>query len=319
MRARLFDCFTFFDELEVLELRLAELADVVDYFVLVESTLTFSGRPKPLFFLENRARFRPYLHKIEHIVLSDNDFPDAIASAWDREHFSRRAMLRGLTRASPVDFVLISDVDEIPRPELLSKALSSPETARRLTVFESTCYVYFFNLKAHSRPPSVVQAPRLLQRRYVRDPQAVRAFKPRISKQRNLAWLEPCLLGLRAWYRFGHPLRVRVESCSSWHFTYNGTPDRLRAKILAYSHTEKATPAIVEGDAIEKAVANRTYIFNAGEKFEVEPLGKTLPRCLQEDPPRWRGSLAGSVEPGGCGYDAPGSRQLCLGGRDGGS
>jgi hypothetical protein len=113
---------------------------------------------------------------------------------------------------------------------------------------------------------------------------------------------------------------VRVEPCSSWHFTYNGTPDRLRAKILAYSHTEKATPGIVEGDAIEKAVASRTYIFNAGERFEEVPLGKALPRCLQDDPARWRGSLAGSVEPSSCGLDAPGSRQLRIGGdRDGGS
>jgi beta-1,4-mannosyl-glycoprotein beta-1,4-N-acetylglucosaminyltransferase len=296
MRARLFDCFTFFDELEVLELRLAELSDVVDHFVLVESTLTFTGRPKPLFFLENKERFRPYLHKIEHVVLTDNDYPDAITSAWDREHFSRRAMLHGLKHAAPDDFVLVSDVDEIPKPELLTKALSSPEATRQLTVFESTCYVYFFNLKASSRLPSVVQAPRLLQRRYLRDPQAVRAFKPRISKQRNLRGFEPPLLSLRAWSRFGHPLRVRVEPCSSWHFTYNGTPDRLRAKILAYSHTEKATPGIVDTDAIANAVASRTYIFNAAERFEEEPLANgSLPKSLRNDPERWRGGLMGGA------------------------
>jgi beta-1,4-mannosyl-glycoprotein beta-1,4-N-acetylglucosaminyltransferase len=293
MRKRLFDCFTFFNELEVLELRLAELFEVVDRFVLVEARLTFTGRPKPLIFLENRERFRPYLEKIEHVVLAETDFPQGTVSAWDREYFSRRAMLRGLADAASDDFVLVSDVDEIPRPDVLAQVLAAPETVRQLTIFESTCYMYYFNLKACSRQPSLVQAPRLLQRRYCRDPQAVRAFKPRISKNHRVAWIEPQVLGLRAWSRFGYPLRVRIEPCSSWHFTFNGTPDRMRAKLLAYSHTENATPEIMDTDAIDNAVASRTYIFNAAERFEEVPLGSELPRCLREDPERWRGSLTG--------------------------
>ena len=294
MRKRLFDCFTFFQELEVLELRLAELADVVDRFVLVEGTLTFTGRPKPLVFMENRERFRPYLDKIEHVVLRDSDYPQNAKSAWTREYFSRRAMLRGLAGASPDDFVLVSDVDEIPRPEALSRVLASPDAARQLTVFESTCYIYYFNLKASSRQPSLVQAPRLLQRRYCRDPQAVRAFKPRVSKRRKVGWIEPTILRLRAWSRFGSPLQVRIAPDSSWHFTYNGTPDSMRAKLLAYSHTENATPNVVDTDAIEKAVANRTDIFNGAERFEEVPLGRELPSSLSNDPEKWRGSLTGA-------------------------
>jgi beta-1,4-mannosyl-glycoprotein beta-1,4-N-acetylglucosaminyltransferase len=295
MRRRLFDCFTFFDELEVLELRLAELDGIVDRFVLVEGALTFSGRPKPLVFMENKERFRPWLDKIEHVVLGASDYPQNADSAWAREHFSRRAMLRGLADAAPEDFVLVSDVDEIPRPEVLSQVLAAPDAARRFTVFESTCYIYYFNLKAAGRTPSLVQAPRLLQRRYCRDPQAVRAFKPRVSKRHNLGWVEPYVLGMRAWWDFGYPLQVRIEPSSSWHFTYNGSPERLRAKILAYSHTEKATPDIVDTDTIEKAVASRTYIFNAAERFEEVPLGSELPRCLRDDPERWRASLTGQA------------------------
>ena len=54
---RVFDAFPFFNELEMLEIRLNVLDDVVDRFVLVESTLTFSGRPKPLWYADHRARF----------------------------------------------------------------------------------------------------------------------------------------------------------------------------------------------------------------------------------------------------------------------
>lgn len=51
------DCFTFFNELDVLEIRLRELDGVVDRFVLVEATLTHQGKPKPLLYAENKERF----------------------------------------------------------------------------------------------------------------------------------------------------------------------------------------------------------------------------------------------------------------------
>jgi beta-1,4-mannosyl-glycoprotein beta-1,4-N-acetylglucosaminyltransferase len=291
MHFRLFDCFTFYDEFDVLELRLKELANIVHRFVLVEGTRTFSGQPKPLFFMENRERFRPYLDKIEHVILNDSDFPAGPVTAWEREYFSRRAILRGLARAKPDDFVLVADVDEIPKPELLSNTLASPAAARQFTVFESSCYVYFFNLKASQRGPSLVQAPRLLKRRYLRDPQAVRSFRPRISKRRSIALIEPVVQKVRAWSRFGHPLKVVIMPNSAWHFTYSGGPEHVRAKILAYSHTEKARPEIVEAGAIERAVTSHSYIFNPSEKFEEIPLGYELPKALRDDPLRWKAAL----------------------------
>ena len=68
----IYDCFIFFNELELLELRLNELAGVVDKFVLVEATRTFTNEPKPLFFQENRARFREFDSRIIHVVVADS-------------------------------------------------------------------------------------------------------------------------------------------------------------------------------------------------------------------------------------------------------
>ena len=84
---------------------------------------------------------------------------------------------------------------------------------------------------------------------------------------------------------------MRIEPDLAWHFTYNGTPDSMRAKLLAYSHTENATQDIVDTDAIEKAVANRTDIFNEAERFDEVPLGSELPRSLSNNPEKWRGNL----------------------------
>ena len=69
----IFDCFTFFNELDILEIRLNEMAPMVDRFVLVEARKTFQGADKPLYFDQNKARFTPFLDKIEHVIV---DFPE---------------------------------------------------------------------------------------------------------------------------------------------------------------------------------------------------------------------------------------------------
>ena len=68
---RVFDCFPFFNELDVLEIRLAELDALVDHFVIVEATRTHTGKPKPLYFADNRKRYDRYAHKIIHVVADD--------------------------------------------------------------------------------------------------------------------------------------------------------------------------------------------------------------------------------------------------------
>ena len=70
-RKVVFDCFPFFNEVELLEIRLAEMSRAVDVFVLAESPVTHQGNPKPLIFDDNRSRFRSYLSRIRHIVVED--------------------------------------------------------------------------------------------------------------------------------------------------------------------------------------------------------------------------------------------------------
>ena len=69
---KIYDAFLFFNELDLLEIRLNLLNDYVDYFVISESDLTFSGKPKPLYYLENKDRFKQFEKKIIHQVLTDN-------------------------------------------------------------------------------------------------------------------------------------------------------------------------------------------------------------------------------------------------------
>lgn len=289
MLPRLFDCFTFFNELDLLELRLLELDRLVHRFVLVEAPQTFTGRPKPLHFTLNRGRFERFLPKIVHVVLEE--FPAGMASAWDREYHSRRGIMRGLTGAAPDDLVLISDVDEIPKPDILETALRSPGSARRLTVFESEAYLHYFN--ARSRLPGMVQSPRLLARRYLRDPQAVRSLRPRISKNpiwgATLELARPLLGRLRSWSELGYPLPVKIEHGAAWHFASLGGVEAITDKLLAYSHTEVATAKNLDKARMARALAEGRTVLG-GTPLRRVPLDG-LPVALQSDPDRWRRHL----------------------------
>lgn len=119
---RIFDCFTFFNENDVLDIRLQELSPVVDKFVIIHANQTFRGKPKPDYF--DYERFRDYRDQIELLTL-DFDRPFVLPdkpTAWDREVAQREAILPALAElgAAGDDTIIVSDVDEIPRLEVVN-------------------------------------------------------------------------------------------------------------------------------------------------------------------------------------------------------
>lgn len=104
------DCFLFANELDLLEVRLHELAPVVDRFVVVEGTRDFRDRPRDLVFAAARERFAPYHEKIRYVVV--DDFPES-SNPWLAEYVQRNAILRGMDDVAATDTVLLSDVDEV--------------------------------------------------------------------------------------------------------------------------------------------------------------------------------------------------------------
>lgn len=142
---RLFDCFPFFNELDLLEIRLHTLAPLVDTFVIGESPLTYRGEPKPLFYLENKDRFRQFWPKIRHVIIEDLPAQKGFAENWQRETFQRGALQRGLPDALDSDFVMMSDLDEIPRPDQIQHALTLPHSSRLLRIFQMRFFAYYAN------------------------------------------------------------------------------------------------------------------------------------------------------------------------------
>jgi beta-1,4-mannosyl-glycoprotein beta-1,4-N-acetylglucosaminyltransferase len=109
----LVDAFMFYNEFDVLELRLEVLDRYVDRFVLVEAEVNHVGGPKPLYFEENKERYAKWLHKIKHIIVTADESPKD-SNPWSREKYQRECVLRGLGDAPDESIVMISDVDEIP-------------------------------------------------------------------------------------------------------------------------------------------------------------------------------------------------------------
>ena len=120
---RIFDCVLYNGEIEVLLLRLHELHEVVDVFVVVEAAKTFSGRPKELRLQAQWKQVRSFARKIRYVVIGD-DIEQG--GPWDRERFQRNSIERGLLDAVDGDLICASDVDEIPRAEVIRKMRSVP-------------------------------------------------------------------------------------------------------------------------------------------------------------------------------------------------
>ena len=142
-----YDCFNFFNELELLEIRLGELDGLVDKFVLVESTVTFTNKPKPLYFSKNKSKFNKYLNKIIHVVVADS--PNVIGNPWIIEMHQFNAITRGLSECNNNDVILLSNADEIPNKAKVRDWIDKPG---KIKAFEQICAYYFLNLQAENSP-----------------------------------------------------------------------------------------------------------------------------------------------------------------------
>lgn len=141
--AKIYDCMIFFNELDILDIRLNELYDYVDKFVIVECVETHQGNEKPLYFLENSERYKKFSDKIIHIVVDDRiDTPKTKF----REEYHRNQIMRGLTDCQADDLIMVSDVDEIIKntkiPEIYNAIYVE---SHNVLACEQILYRFFFN------------------------------------------------------------------------------------------------------------------------------------------------------------------------------
>jgi len=278
---RVFDCFIFFNEFDLLEIRLHELAPVVDRFVIVEAPLTFTGKPKPLHFKENQARFADFADRIVHVV--DNDQP-ASASAWERQHHQRNALGRGISEAAAEDLIMLSDLDEIPRRETVAYIKEKPPARGEVLCLELRYFNYFMNLECNKT--WLRHSPRCVRRDSYFGMQALRHIKaPESSPVRDI------FRALSAWREAKRFVRRRTIHDAGWHFSYLGGAAAIQEKLQSIAGGWKISPDFSTAEGIAMRVGNLSSVHD-GSPMHLRPIDETFPDYLRANIERYRHLIA---------------------------
>lgn len=212
MSHKLIDCFLFYNELDMLKYRLEYLYDIVDIFVLVESTLTFSGDNKELYYHNNKHLFEKYNDKIIHIIVDDLPNKDITKDAWVRERKHRNSIDRGIHKLNldDNDIICICDLDEIPDRRILNIFKNIQKIENIPYALEQDMYYYNLTCRARNK------------------------------------WYHPKLINYYTYKNIFNMNCENIRICQSfyiiknggWHFSYFGNVDFIKNKIKHFSHQE---------------------------------------------------------------------------------
>lgn len=236
-KRQIFDCFTFFQELELLDLRFSEYYDCVDYFVIVEAKKTFTGNPHEPVFEKNKERFKEYSDKIIYVLLDTlpENTPDNI---WVAESFQRNAILQGLQNKAKIgDIVLLSDIDEFWNKNKLS------DLGRDFypKVFVQNLYYYYVNLKSDINWRGSCYAPYGL-------------FKT--------------MQDMRDFARFAVIDKKHIIENGGWHYSYQGGLKAINAKLKNLSDIHTVYDKIGSEEEIIKKIKSGKCLWAPDTEYQ---------------------------------------------------
>ncbi|PQE04091.1 glycosyltransferase family 17 protein [Rutstroemia sp. NJR-2017a BVV2] len=269
---KVYDLFMLNDELDWLEIRLNTLADHVDYFVIVESNITFTARPKPLHFPNNQSRVSQFSSKIIYHLLENP--PLNSRRTWDYEDHQRNAMftqvipqLKGAQAANLGDVLLISDIDEIPRPETLD-LLRGCNFNKRLTL-RSRFYYYGFEF-LHKGPEWA-------------HPQATTYAGP------SKTILPADLRNGEGGWRFLSYFEKADLANASWHCSSCfPTVAEMLNKMASFSHTRMNKEVFRNQDRMVDRVKKGLDLWDRkGEEYEILAENRDVPSWVAENKERF--------------------------------
>jgi beta-1,4-mannosyl-glycoprotein beta-1,4-N-acetylglucosaminyltransferase len=231
---KIVDTFTFYNELKMLEFRLEELHEVVDYFVIVEATYTHSGKEKELYFDKDKELFSKYLDKIIHIIVDDmpND-----GNSWNNENHQRRCIHRGIEKLNlnNTDIIIVSDCDEIPDTNVLNKIKKYGIN----DVYSLVMDMYYYNLCC-----------------------------------KGTQWYHSKILNYETYNKLGadcekirmlHNTAIKGIKCG-WHFSYFGGVEFIKNKIKNFAHQEYNNDNYLDDKKIEQQIKNCDDLFFRNNK-----------------------------------------------------
>ncbi|HEU4717796.1 MAG TPA: hypothetical protein VFU15_08175 [Bacteroidia bacterium] len=280
----IYDCFTFFNELEVLEIRLNILDPVVDKFVLVEATKNHQGKDKPLYFEENKERFAKFLPKIIHVVVRDYP-PNPQNNTWVFEHHQRNCIADGLKQAKADDIILISDLDEIPKPETVRAHKDEPG----VKILRQKMFYYFINCVNESESAEGNYLWNGTVMIHFSDIRNGKIQEFRELSMRLLAWFLKDWKRRAYWrFRLKRELKnaqrdVHFIDDGGWHFSYLGGVDRIIKKLESFAHDEYNRDEFKDPKKIEEAINNGRDILGRDFRYRFVKIDDSYPEWLLQN------------------------------------
>jgi len=229
----IYDCFQYFNEDHIVDLRLNILDNYVDYFVISESTKTHQGKNKKLNFdIKNFSRFK---HKIIFIIADyeeDINFIQHTGGESPIEQHQRNSLIKGIKSASSDDLIILSDSDEIPDLTKLSEIRDN----KKFIAFSQKMFMYKLNLQNLNESNWI--GSKITKKKYIKS----------MQKLRNLKFKD---------YPFWRIDKFNQQIINGgWHFSYMQTPKQILSKVRSFSHGEFNDKNLDENNIEEKIIRN---------------------------------------------------------------
>jgi len=241
---KIYDCFIFFNENLLTEIRFNILNKFVDYFVVCESYYDHRGNVKGYLF--DKEKFRKFSEKIIYIKI--DKFPKNLG-VWDRQDYQRDFLKEGLNNANPDDLIIYSDADEIINPNIIT---NFGNIDNNVVICEQYCFYYKLNLLSD-------------QYRDVWEGSRVTKFE----NLRSFSWLRSIAKkNLKySFFRFDKFKKIKIFKDGGWHFSYLMSEEDIQKKIKAWTHSELDTIANNDLDIIKKRVEEKKDLFGRNIKY----------------------------------------------------
>ena len=257
---KIYDCFSYWDENFLLDLRLNILNEYIDYFVIVEGNKTWQDNEKKLRF--NIDKFKKFKDKIIYIPVKDLPGGD---DPYLRENYQRNCIERGIKEANEDDLIIISDLDEIPNPDKLKNF--HPKS--RYSVFKQKHFYYKINLQSNANP--FWFGSRICVKKYLKSPQ----------------WLRNLKFKKRPFWRLDKFRLNNIFEDGGWHFCNLKSPEELLYKYQnlcetndPYHFKEKIEEKFLDLKEIKKRIKNKQDIIGRADSFNKIELDSTYPKYI---------------------------------------
>ena len=256
----IYDCFQYFNEDHILDLRFNILNKKVDYFVISESTKTHQGKTKNLNF--DIDKFKKFKNKIIYIVSDykeDFNFTNHKGGESIIEQHQRNSLINGIKKANDNDLILLSDSDEIPD----LKKLNQIKNFTKFTAFSQMMFMYKINLQ-NLNESNWIGTKAVLKKNMILP-----------QKLRNLKFKN---------YPFWRLDKSRLQIINGgWHFSFLQTPNDIIKKIQSYSHGEFNTSDITDETKIQEKISKGVDIFNRGFKLQKINIDENYPEYIRNN------------------------------------